>query len=284
MTFLLSFLSISILVYGMTPFRKISTQGLLRSTTLSINRFVHGQKTLLRASSSFTYRDLPDETLFIIDGTSMLYTAHFSRENLADWRDAYLTPELSADLIKEWSLLTLAEEVTRETMVKTTSNTDEWEMDDDIEERITPILYVNNNDDDDTGDTSDKLPVVHCGALTTMMLQFARFVRDVKPRYVAVAFDVNGHTFRNELYPPYKQHRSATPTYLLPLLNLAPPLLSSMGCRCYMQQGYEADDVMATLSKWARERYVATILTLSQTQTKSLTQSRRNNPTITSSF
>ena len=241
MSSLLTLLCVFILMICMLPFRKISTHGLLRTGC----RIVHGQKTILRAFSSFTHRDLPDETLFIIDGTSMLYTSHFSRENMADWRDAYLTPELSANLIQEWSLLALSEEV----------ETDEWESD---EERIVPILYVNKHDDDvdDDRDAVAKVPVVHCGALTTMMLQFARFVRDVKPRYVAVAFDVNGHTFRNDLYPPYKQHRSATPTYLLPLLNLAPPLLSSMGCRCYMQQGYEADDVMATLSKWARERWV----------------------------
>ena len=227
----------------MIPLRKISVQGLLRTA----RRMVHGPKTVQRVfSSSFTYRDLPDETLFIIDGTSMLYTSHYSRENMAEWRDAYLTPALSATLIKEWSLLSLTEEITEET--------DNWESDED--ERIVPILYVDNHDEDvdDDGDTAEKVPVVHCGALTTMLLQFARFVRDVKPRYVAVAFDVNGHTFRNDMYPAYKQHRSATPTYLLPLLQLAPPLLSSMGCRCYMQQGYEADDVMATLSKWARER------------------------------
>ena len=227
----------------MIPLRKISVQGLLRT----VRRIVHGPKTVQRVSfSSFTYRDLPDETLFIIDGTSMLYTSHYSRENMAEWRDAYLTPALSATLINEWSLLSLTEEVS--------VDTDKWESDED--ERIVPILYVDNHDEDvdDDGDTAEKVPVVHCGALTTMLLQFARFVRDVKPRYVAVAFDVNGHTFRNDMYPAYKQHRSATPTYLLPLLQLAPPLLSSMGCRCYMQQGYEADDVMATLSKWARER------------------------------
>ena len=39
-------------------------------------------------------------------------------------------------------------------------------------------------------------------------------------------------------------------------LSLARPLLEILGCKCYEQKGYEADDIMATLSKWGRERSV----------------------------
>ena len=45
-----------------------------------------------------------------------------------------------------------------------------------------------------------------------------------------------------------------TPSNLQPQIKIALPLLEVLGCRCYSQIGYEADDVMATLSKWARQR------------------------------
>ena len=207
------------------------------------------------SSSGFSYKDLPDETLYIIDGTAMMFKAHFSRENKENWRDAYLNPEISAQIIEQWDLLAPPvpadnNDDSKGKGASTNSDEDLEEEDDEIDEdgMIKPILYL------DGGFGEPTTPVVHCGALTAMMLNFARLVRDVQPRYLAVAFDVSRHTFRNDLYPAYKQHRSAVPPYLIPLLGMAPSLMEKLGCRCYMQQGYEADDVMATLSRWARDR------------------------------
>ena len=57
---------------------------------------------------------------------------------------------------------------------------------------------------------------LYCGALTVMALNFARFVRDHNPRYVAVAFDAGSRTFRNELFDGYKSTRKSAP---LPLVS-----------------------------------------------------------------
>jgi 5'-3' exonuclease len=95
---------------------------------------------------------------------------------------------------------------------------------------------------------------IACGALIVMAYNFARFIRNVKPKYIAVAFDANSNTFRKKLYPLYKAQRDAPPPDLIPLFNLAPKLLNTMGCRCFIQDGYEADDIMATIGKWSRER------------------------------
>lgn len=52
--------------------------------------------------------------------------------------------------------------------------------------------------------TVDNVP---CAALISMSMIFARVVSDLRPRYLAVAFDAHRRTFRNDLYLPYKQGR-----------------------------------------------------------------------------
>jgi hypothetical protein len=201
-------------------------------------------------AAAAAHDDLPEETLYIIDGTSMLYNAHFSRENQNYWREAYLSPEESAKVIAHWGMDRLLHVPPPPSKTATDGGNDNNDDTDTpvFDDSLSPILFV----DDDNGQPT--VPVVHCGALTTMLLHFARFIRDVRPRYVAMAFDAGRITFRNEMYPEYKQHRSATPVYLLPLLRLAPSVIEALGCRCFMRENYEADDVMASLSRWAVDR------------------------------
>lgn len=47
---------------------------------------------------------------------------------------------------------------------------------------------------------------IPCSALIGLTTTFTRFLREFKPKYIAVAFD-SGKTFRNELFPEYKQQR-----------------------------------------------------------------------------
>ena len=54
---------------------------------------------------------------------------------------------------------------------------------------------------------SKTLDNISCAALISMSMMFARIVGDLRPKYLAVAFDVNKHTFRNDLYTSYKQGR-----------------------------------------------------------------------------
>lgn len=178
----------------------------------------------------------------------MMFQAHYSKENNDKWGGAYLNPEISAPIIEQWNLLNTQLSADKNKDSKENDKDTDGDDESDEDGMLKPILYL----DGDEGEPS--IPVVHCGALTVMMLQFARFVRDVKPRYLAVAFDVTRTTFRNDLYPAYKQHRSDISPHLVPLLGLAPSLIEKLGCRSYMKLGFEADDVMATLSKWGRGR------------------------------
>ena len=85
---------------------------------------------------------------------------------------------------------------------------------------------------------------------TTMLTQV---LNDIKPTHIAVAFDVKGGTFRNELLPRYKGTRDAAPEELLSQLPLLHDLLDSLDISYVERQGYEGDDVIATLATMGRD-------------------------------
>ncbi|CAN0210062.1 unnamed protein product [Ectocarpus sp. 4 AP-2014] len=88
------------------------------------------------------------------------------------------------------------------------------------------------------------------GAVLAMGIEFAQFINEVKPRYVAMAFDVGRETtFRRKLYPQYKAQRKPVPLDLTLQIPLAKALSEALGCRTFEMEGYEADDVMATLAR-----------------------------------
>ncbi len=79
-------------------------------------------------------------------------------------------------------------------------------------------------------------------------------VREYRPRGVAVAFDLPGGTFRDEVVPDYKGGRAATPEALLPQFDLIRGILAALAIPVVEAPGYEADDVLATLATEARDR------------------------------
>lgn len=72
-----------------------------------------------------------------------------------------------------------------------------------------------------------------------------------EPTYVAVAFDVAGKTFRNELYPEYKATRQKADQALYDQIPIIQKLLQDMNVPIYGIVGFEADDVLATIVKQA---------------------------------
>ena len=73
-------------------------------------------------------------------------------------------------------------------------------------------------------------------------------LRDEEPTHVAVAFDVSRQTFRTEAYAEYKAGRSATPNEFTGQLPLMREVLDALRIRYVELDGYEADDVIATLT------------------------------------
>ena len=83
---------------------------------------------------------------------------------------------------------------------------------------------------------------------TTMLV---KLLTEYKPDLVAVAFDKSRVTFRTEAYQQYKGHRQATPSELSEQFPLVRELLQALGITTLEEQGYEADDIIGTLSEKA---------------------------------
>ena len=73
-------------------------------------------------------------------------------------------------------------------------------------------------------------------------------LRDEAPTHVAVAFDVGRHTFRTDAFPDYKATRKETPTDFRGQVDLIREVLSALTIPSLQVEGYEADDIIATLA------------------------------------
>jgi DNA polymerase I len=96
------------------------------------------------------------------------------------------------------------------------------------------------------------------GVVTNAVHGFAsmlvNLVRDHRPAGLAVAFDLPGGTFRDEIVDDYKGGRAETPEDLIPQFDMIRDLLASLAIPVVDAVGYEADDVLATLATEARDR------------------------------
>lgn len=93
---------------------------------------------------------------------------------------------------------------------------------------------------------------------STMLSQV---IEKEKPDKLAVAFDVKGGTFRNKLLPQYKGTREAAPEELLAQLPVIQELLNALGVKYITKQGYEGDDIIATLATMgAKAKYKTLVL------------------------
>jgi len=76
-------------------------------------------------------------------------------------------------------------------------------------------------------------------------------LRDEKPDHVAVAFDISRQTFRSEAFPEYKANRSSSPQEFSGQVPLIKEVLAALRIPILEKEGYEADDVIATLTRQA---------------------------------
>jgi len=72
-----------------------------------------------------------------------------------------------------------------------------------------------------------------------------------KPTHIAVAFDVSRKTFRTEMFPEYKATRAATPDEFRSQMSYINELVNALGINQFAIEGFEADDILATLSSRA---------------------------------
>lgn len=93
--------------------------------------------------------------------------------------------------------------------------------------------------------TSAGQPTNAVWGFATMLSQV---IESERPDHLAVAFDVKGGTFRNDLLPQYKGTREAAPEELLSQLPLIQQMLKALGVTYIEKPGYEGDDVIGTLA------------------------------------
>ncbi|WP_311487774.1 DNA polymerase I [uncultured Helcococcus sp.] len=96
--------------------------------------------------------------------------------------------------------------------------------------------------------TKDGLPT---GAVYGFVNMLNAAIKQIEPNYIAVAFDKAGPTFRTREYADYKGTRDKTPDELNSQFGIVRDLLDSYGIKHFSLDDYEADDIIASLSKQA---------------------------------
>jgi len=104
-------------------------------------------------------------------------------------------------------------------------------------------------------------PVQHPGVptnatlgVTTMLL---KVLQERQPQHLALVFDARGPTFRHELYKEYKAHRPPMPGDLVTQLPYIKKIIDALNLPSLVHEGYEADDLICTLVRRAREEGLA---------------------------
>jgi len=104
---------------------------------------------------------------------------------------------------------------------------------------------------------SDGLPIGAVSGFCNMLWKLLLEARDtavgVVPTHFAVIFDHSSTTFRNEIYPEYKANRDAPPEDLRPQFGVIRTATEAFNLPCIEKEGYEADDLIATYARLAKE-------------------------------
>ena len=81
-----------------------------------------------------------------------------------------------------------------------------------------------------------------------------KLIEDTNPKYMAVAFDLKAPTARHKLYEGYKANRKGMPDELAEQMPLIKEILRAMNIDIVEKEGYEADDVLGTLSRYGEKQ------------------------------
>jgi len=101
---------------------------------------------------------------------------------------------------------------------------------------------------------SDGLPTGAVSGFSNMLWKLLQDMRaGDRPTHLAVIFDAGKTTFRNKIYPQYKSNRPDPPDDLIPQFPLVRAATRAFGVACIEEPGFEADDLIATYARAARE-------------------------------
>lgn len=99
-------------------------------------------------------------------------------------------------------------------------------------------------------------------AVYGFVTQLLKILEDIKPEYLAVAFDSKEKTFRHEMYDKYKHSRLEMPDDMIPQIGRIREIVEALDIPVLIKPGYEADDIAGTIAKIAEaeklEAYLVT--------------------------
>lgn len=87
-----------------------------------------------------------------------------------------------------------------------------------------------------------------------------KILKEHKPEYLAACFDVSRKTFRQEKFAEYKIQRPPMPDGMSSQIPLIKQVISAYGIPIFEKEGFEADDIIATLSDKAKKNGLATTI------------------------
>jgi DNA polymerase-1 len=93
----------------------------------------------------------------------------------------------------------------------------------------------------------------HTNAIYGFATMLISLLKEEKPTHVAVAFDVSRKTFRTEIFPEYKANRAKTPDEFRSQMSFLHELVKGFSISQFEIEGYEADDIIATITKRAEK-------------------------------
>lgn len=82
-----------------------------------------------------------------------------------------------------------------------------------------------------------------------------KMLKDLKPDFIAAAFDLAAPTFRDKIFASYKAQRPKTPEALTSQIPLVKEMLEAFNIKILQKEGFEADDIIGSLSKWLNKNY-----------------------------
>ena len=107
------------------------------------------------------------------------------------------------------------------------------------------------------GIMGNKMLMTNDGKYTNAVYGFLailfKILDDIKPEYLVVAFDLKAPTARHKLYDGYKANRHGMPDELAEQMPIIKKVLRAMNIEIIEKEGYEADDVLGTLSKYGEK-------------------------------
>ena len=122
------------------------------------------------------------------------------------------------------------------------------------------------------------LTVSKTGEMVSAVYGFAlmllKVINELKPTHYAIAFDKKAPTFRHQMFDQYKAQRPPTPDELVNQLGRVRQLVEAFHIPIFELDGYEADDVLGTLSQQASEQGIDTIIVTGDADTMQLVSPR----------